>query len=245
MKGAEWSVEPSRMLAELKRTLRAEGIRYADVAIELGVSLKTVKRYMQGKGVTLDTLSRLCALAGISLRELAHLAAVDQGHIAPTPAQEDRLSENVFHALVFSILCKGWRPDEIARDFHIPPTEMSAILTQLEKYGLISVLGKNRVKPLVNARRKVHTARFRRLMAEGWRQAVSGADLDSPDTSWELSLGRLSDASSALLSVRFRELANEVQELSARDRRIGAGQARWRVLALVLRDSDQRYQGKA
>lgn len=62
------------LLDTLKQLYRAKGIRYRDVAQQLGVSEVTVKRYFAGHGLTLVTLERLCDNIGIDLFDLCDLA---------------------------------------------------------------------------------------------------------------------------------------------------------------------------
>src|SRR6185503_15007171 len=68
----------TRLLTQLKRLLRASGLRYADVAVLIGVSEKTVKRYMVGQSISVAILEKLCEVAGITLFELVELATSEE-----------------------------------------------------------------------------------------------------------------------------------------------------------------------
>ena len=52
-----------RLLAALKHILRQKGIRQARIAEELQVSEATVRRYLSGKGMSLQVLGQLCQIA--------------------------------------------------------------------------------------------------------------------------------------------------------------------------------------
>ena len=67
-----------RMLAHLETLYRARGLRVSDVAAQVGVSNRAMKRYLNGCGVKLDLLERLCVVADVSILELARLAEGDR-----------------------------------------------------------------------------------------------------------------------------------------------------------------------
>lgn len=76
MTGPAPALSPSSvlLLETLKQLYRAKAIRYRDVAMLLGVSEVTVKRYFAGVGLTLQTLERLCENVEIDLFDLCDLA---------------------------------------------------------------------------------------------------------------------------------------------------------------------------
>src|SRR5690242_9921916 len=61
----------SLLVAELKRTLREQGLTYARVATALKLSLPTIKRMFSREEFTLARFERVCELAGSSLAEVA------------------------------------------------------------------------------------------------------------------------------------------------------------------------------
>jgi transcriptional regulator with XRE-family HTH domain len=62
------------ILAVLKREFHARDIKYRHIANALGSSEITIKRYMNGRGLTVDVLERLSAVLGISIYDLMDTA---------------------------------------------------------------------------------------------------------------------------------------------------------------------------
>lgn len=66
-----------RMLAYLERLYQARGLRVSDVAAQVGVSDRAMRRYLNGYGVKLELFEQLCCVADISIQELARRAEGD------------------------------------------------------------------------------------------------------------------------------------------------------------------------
>ena len=123
------------LLSALRARLRANGWTARRLAAQLGVGEATVKRWLAGKGLTLDRLDALASLAETSLAELARLAERPGAGLAQelTLAQERALSSDGFLSFLFMVILGGYDWEEVARDFEIAPREMEAALIRLKR----------------------------------------------------------------------------------------------------------------
>jgi len=79
------------MLAYLREALRQRRLTAKTIAAEFGVAEPTIRRWLHGRGLTLERLDQLCTLAGIDLRDLA-ATLPESGATEFTLAQERLLA---------------------------------------------------------------------------------------------------------------------------------------------------------
>lgn len=136
------------MMGALRRHLRHEGWTAVRLAAKLGVSEATAKRWLAGKGLTLDRLDRLAGLAGLTIADLAREAEDTPQGLARelTLAQERALSADIFLSFLFMAILAGIQPDEIMADFSLPSRTMETALLKLERLALIDRLRQGRAR---------------------------------------------------------------------------------------------------
>ncbi|NMM46618.1 helix-turn-helix transcriptional regulator [Rhodospirillaceae bacterium KN72] len=122
----------------LKRTLRAKGITYAELADRLGVSEPTVKRIFHEKDCKLGRLSEICDAIGVELDSIF-------ATIGNRPVPGARLSRDVEWKLaeqpalldVLILLTEKFTPDGILQASGISPASLFLYFRDLEKLGLV------------------------------------------------------------------------------------------------------------
>src|SRR5579862_8349227 len=99
----------------LKRLFQARGLKYREVAESVGVSEITIKRWMSGRGLTIEQLELLAGIVGIGIVELTELAVADYDTRLPqiTREQEEGLARDSLLSMIFSLLLIGWSAVEI------------------------------------------------------------------------------------------------------------------------------------
>ena len=142
--------DSERLLVVLKRHLKSHGWTGARLAKELSIGEATVKRWLGGKSVTIDRLSRLAGLCEMSLADLVREAERPASGLAQelTLAQERALMADEFLALMFVTILAGYPPEETATDFALPPRLIESALSRLERLALIA----RRAGPLTRRR---------------------------------------------------------------------------------------------
>jgi DNA-binding Xre family transcriptional regulator len=139
--------DTQRLLAELKRLLKARGLRYADVAAALGLSEATVKRQLSRGPLDLQQLERLCAMLEVDFFELAR-GARDRAHAGTqlTLAQENALAAEPRLLVAFHLLCNGWSKAAVCEEFGLDAPQAVLLLARLDRLGLIDLLPGDRVR---------------------------------------------------------------------------------------------------
>src|ERR1700743_74961 len=103
-----------RILTALKAALKAKNLTYKTVAERLNVHEATVKRNLNGRGLSLEFLERVCNLADLRIPELMEMAEDGQDsrehHISIR--QESGLASNLLSTFFFLLLQRKWTPEE-------------------------------------------------------------------------------------------------------------------------------------
>ncbi|WP_311269548.1 helix-turn-helix transcriptional regulator [Sphingobium sp. WCS2017Hpa-17] len=208
--------EVPRILALLKDCYRDKRIRYRDIASQLDVSEPTVKRYLGGRGLTLDMLERLCAVAGLRLSDLHDMLASEQARTNGRLSlrQEYGLTHNLFAAFIFYLLRSGWKVPAIMSEFELTEARMFLLLRVLEKLELIDILPHNRVRLTVGGSPDwLPDGPVRRSFDGSMRAIFESADYHSPATIWELETIKLNRAMLGRLRAMIDGFAREVREM--------------------------------
>ncbi|RFA24709.1 hypothetical protein CAI21_20700 [Alkalilimnicola ehrlichii] len=211
--------QTSLLIKALKRSLKAHGITYVQVAAALDLSEASVKRLFSEESFSLQRLEQVCALVDLSLTELARSVEDGIDEIRELdPAQEQALSEEPRLLLVFYLLLNGYTVDDIIREYQIEELESIKILAQLDRMGLIELQPGNRVRLL--------TSRFltwrddgpiRRFFDERVREEFFESRFDQPAETLKFISGMLSRPSLRLMERKLSLLAQEFNELARLD----------------------------
>lgn len=228
------------MLTVLRRQLRQAGWTAPRLAAELGAGEATVKRWLAGKGLTIDRLERLAGLVSLTLGDLAREAEEMGAELAPelTLAQERALSRNIFLSFLFLAILNGVPVDEIAADFEVPAGTMEAALARLERLALIDRLRSGRVRPLVDRALVFRKLPLRSLFEQHMKPAFFELDYAAPDTLYTSEVLKLSPRGVAQLAEVMERQRAEMLELADRDRQAGLPGRDWYGILSVARALD-------
>ena len=127
------------LMGALKQLLRARGLRYRDIAERLGVTERTVKRWLADRGLTMNVVEDLCGVLGMSFIELCEFAKddLDTRPQRLSREQERLLFSDLQLALVFQLLMRGWTALEIREECGLPEATMVGHLVRLERIKLV------------------------------------------------------------------------------------------------------------
>jgi transcriptional regulator with XRE-family HTH domain len=220
----------ARLVTQIKRLFRAHGLRYVDVADLMGVSEKSIKRYMAGRGITVGVLEKLCACAGITPFELVELATTDErtAPIPTTPAQEDALAGDVRLSITYYLLLLGWTPARITKEFSLDTSFMNALLTRLDRIGVITLYPGNRAKIRALLRSfENRSAGINRQMLESISELMHKTQANDPNTMARLGYFRLGPASLTRAAKLAQSFIEELRTLSKQDMDLDGKHVRW------------------
>lgn len=132
----------------LKSLLKKNKHKYSDLAEFLECSEPTVKRILGAEELTLTRLIKICEYLKISLTDLELLMKKDERQKTElTEKQQIFLVENKnYFAFLFEIY-REQTPEQIAEKYKLNSKSLQKYLINLEKYDLIKITSKNKVRP--------------------------------------------------------------------------------------------------
>lgn len=232
----------THLLAHLRRVLRQNGWSARKVAAHFAVGEATAKRWLAGRGLTLERLEDLAALAGLTLAQLAREAEHPDTGLAQelTLAQERALSADPFLAFLFMTLLGGNSPLEIAADFAMPENAIAGALDRLERLALIDRLPGGRVRPLVDRAIVWRKSPMRTLFEERMKRQFLAMDFAAEDAVYASEVVKLSARGAADLAELIEAHRRAVQDLAQRDRDTSLLPRKWYAMLSAMRALDTR-----
>lgn len=228
------------MLSVLRRHLRKDGWTILRLSREIGVGEATVKRWLAGKGLTIDRLEAMARLCGLVLGDLAREAEDAPGELAHelTLAQEKALSSNIFLSFLFMTILNGVQPTETASDFAVPTRTMEAALARLERLALIDRLRSGKVRPLIDRTMVFRKQPLRALFEQHMKHVFFELDYSAPETIYTSEVVKLSPTGQAQLAELMEHFRAQVQALADRDAQGPIAAREWVGVLSVMRKLD-------
>lgn len=224
------------LLAALRRALRDAGWTQARLAQEFGVGSATVKRWLHGRGLSFQMLTRLCELADTSLAALADdcRAAAGEGDQL-TLAQEEALTQDSNLSTVFFLILRGWPPAEATDAFHIPPETVERHVARLERLALVDRLAGGRVRARLSPAHTWQRAPMRRHFERHLKQLFVSIDYADPAVNFGAEMVKLSPLGVARVRERIEAFRAELRAIEREDRRTAALPGEWHAVLAVAR----------
>jgi len=228
--------ENAALLAALRRALSHAGWTQARLAGELDVGSATMKRWLHGRGLSFQTLGRLCALAGTSLFELAENSRVmAQQQDRLTLAQEEALTRDSNLSTVFFLIVNGWPPSEAIEAFHIAEQEVESHVQRLERLALIDRLPGGRLRARLSPTHAWQRVPMRRHFERHLKPLFFTMDYGDPNTIFGAEMIKLSPLGVAQLRERIEAFRGEIRALETEDRRTSSLPGEWYAVLGVAR----------
>jgi transcriptional regulator with XRE-family HTH domain len=230
-----------KLLGALKQLLRARGLRYRDIAERLGVTERTVKRWLADRGLTMNVAEDLCGVLGMSFIELCEFAKddLDTRPQRLSREQERLLFSDLQLGLVFMLLMRGWTAYEIQRECGLPEATLVGHLVRLERIKLVQLLPGNKVRLLFGRRIEwQENGEVGRAFGRHFKNLFATMDYSNPDAIWSTQVFKLSPRSLSEVRGKFRALVRDIQQTSDADRRLDDGDRNWHVILLAARPFD-------
>lgn len=230
------------MLRLLRRHLRREGWTARRIASEFSIGEATAKRWLAGRGLTLDRLERLAALCGLSLIDLARETEHPVTGLAQelTLAQERALSSDSFLSFLFMTILGGNAPGEVVQDFAVPASFVDGLLARLERLALIDRLPGDRARALVDRTVVWRKGPMRALFEAQMKSQFMEMDFASEEAVYASEVVKLSTRGAAELGEAIEAFRRQVQELAERDRNERLLPGRWHGMLCAMRVLDMR-----
>jgi transcriptional regulator with XRE-family HTH domain len=132
------------ILQALKKTIRARGYTYADLAQKMSVSEVTIKRLFSSDHVSMKHLLSACDVLNVSLLDIATIARdVSQSEYVLNADQDRFFAASPRHYAIFIDLYRRKPASEVRKYWNLSEREFFKALRDFETLGLLDVLPKN------------------------------------------------------------------------------------------------------
>jgi DNA-binding Xre family transcriptional regulator len=216
--------QTQQLIEALKRTLKAHGLTYADVAQHLGLSEANIKRLFSKKTFTLERLDQVCLMMNMEISDLVQEMNERKGEIAISGLsleQEAEIASDIELLLITVCVLNRWTIQEIMQRFNISETKCIQHLAKLDRLRLIELLPKNLVKLLVARNFKwQENGPIQRLFQEKIEADFFSSRFDRSEEKLIVINGMLSESSNQIFQRKMAELAREFDELSDEDTKL-------------------------
>lgn len=230
--------ESAQIVAVLKRSLKARGTTYRDLAAAVGLSEASVKRIFAEETFSLARLEQICAALGLSIVEVARMAAqqTTPGGQQLSIEQEETLASEARLLACFHLLLNGHDASAIVKELDLPDRELRRMLVKLDTARLIELQPKMKVRLRTS---NVISWRSNGPVRQLYEQQVKTEFLQADFTGRNESIGfasaELSEASAKILTRKAELLAKDFADLAALDAGLPNHQKRSMGLLLALR----------
>ncbi|WP_311269501.1 hypothetical protein [Sphingobium sp. WCS2017Hpa-17] len=240
--GRETQHRQSRLLKTvLKQQIRLRGMRYRDIAEQLGVSVMTVKRYLNSERLPIEIIEDIGLCMGLSLLEIAEIAKADDGRDALDLElqQEHALASDNALALMRLLLYSGMSVPDIMSEYAIDEPTVISLLTRLDRLKLIELLPGNRVRI-----RGTHHVEWRpggpirHTIEHNIRHHFVQMDFANTEQFFGYESVRLSKASMRQLEEHMRQLVRQVRILHRIDQGVRNDEKQWYTLLVAQRETN-------
>ncbi|MEW8522983.1 MAG: helix-turn-helix transcriptional regulator [Candidatus Thiodiazotropha endolucinida] len=213
-----------QLIDALKRSLKAHGLTYADVARHLDLSEANVKRLFAKRRFTLERLDQVCQLMEMEISDLVQEMHERAGATAISGLsieQEAEIAGNLELLLVTVCVLNRWSLDDIVARFHISETRCIQQLAKLDRLRLIELLPKNRVKLLVARNFKwQENGPIQRFFQEKIEAEFFASRFDHQNERLIVINGMLAESSNRVFQRKMEHLAREFDELNDDDAKL-------------------------
>lgn len=216
--------ESKILVQTLKKILKAKGITYKGLSLELNISEASVKRIFSENTFTLDRFCDVCEHIGISLQELLELSDLvcTQSEYTYSNIQESFFVKKPQHLAFFDLLIRFGSVKKVLANFQVSKKELHSYLSNLERLDLIEWLPNDKVKFLTSRsikwqsngilRQSFRTKAIKEFMLNNFNAKSEHLSLQSI---------QLSQKSQKIISEKIQILNDEIANIASMEEQLG------------------------
>ncbi len=226
------------LISQLKKSLKAYGLTYADVAEHLQLSEASVKRLFAANSFTLERLDQVCLLMGIEFADLVRQMgeAAESRLTELTQEQEKEIVADIALLLVTVCVLNQWKLADICDYFHLTEHQCINHLAKLDRLGLIDLLPKNRIKLRVAPNFKwLDNGPIQRFYQEKIEADFFRSQFDKKQERLIVANGMLTESSNVRFQRRMEQLIKEFDELTQDDVKVPLDERNGTTLVVAIR----------
>jgi len=213
--------QTTAIIKVLKRTLKAHGKRYSDVAVALNLSEASVKRLFSEEQFSLKRLDQICDFLGIEITDLLSSMKDENQLQSLTAEQEKQLVADTPLLLVANSVLNHWSFDDILNIYEFSETQLIQYLAKLDRLRLIQLLPHNRIKVLVDRNFNwLKNGPILNFFEEQVKKEFFNSRFNRPGEKRLFLVGMLSRASNETFQRKLERLSEEFHDLHHEDEKL-------------------------
>jgi DNA-binding Xre family transcriptional regulator len=207
------------LFATLKKTLKANGLTYSDIANHLALSEASVKRLFSGQSMSLQRLEQICKMMSLEISDLIQLMNEQQPRLQHlTIEQEQEITHDIVLLLITVSVLNRWTLSEIVAFYKLSENDCIQKLARLDKLKIIELLPKNTIKLLVAPNFSwLENGPIQQFFQEKIAQEFFKTRFDGEDECLIVLNGMLSTQSNGEFQRKLKKLAREFDDINNED----------------------------
>ena len=228
---------PHELVIALKSELKAAGITYKDVALQIGLAESSVKRLFSSGDLSLSRIDDVLRILKMDFAELSRKIADAQPLRRELTLEQEQAVVSSPKLMLLAICCiSQWTFEQMVSTYSITETECVLHLLQLDKLGFIELrpLNRYRLKVAKGFRWRPHGPvmnYFRKHVPDDY---YSGG-FDGEGETMILVHGQISTALAATFVERLQRLSQDFAQQHLADQKLGAEYKRAYTLVIGMR----------
>lgn len=229
--------QSSQIILTLKKTLKAKGYKYLDVANHLHVSESSIKRQFTQGDISLNRLEKICGLISMEIADLLELVHLESMQVEQLSIAQERMivSDTKLMLVTVSVL-NNLTFEELYQLYNFEKPELIKLLLQLEKLNLIQLKLDNKIKTLIS---RTFQWQLNGPIQTYFETHIQDDYFDCKfSQSGELRLvinGMISTASNITMQKKIQQLAQSFSDFAYKDQNIGFERRFGSTIVLAMR----------
>jgi DNA-binding Xre family transcriptional regulator len=230
--------EAVRIIANLKRVMKARSITYRELAGRIGISEVSVKRIFSLSSLSLGRLEQICLAIDVSLQEIMRVPG-DQNSDSPESVsleQESALAADPDLLACYYLIANGRTGPQIAAELGVEEIRVRRWMVKLHSFGLVELRSKMRARARTGSSITWRQdGPMRRLYEKEVRREYLQTAFSAPYEAMHFRSAEMSEASCRVLLRKLERLAVEFRDLAEWDRPLPSPEKRSMGLLLAAR----------
>jgi len=229
--------QTNQIILTLKKTLKAKGYKYVDVAKYLHISESSIKRQFTQGDISLARLEKICELLELDISDLLELVHLQNMQVEQlTFAQERKIVSDVKLMLVAVSVLNNLTFEEIHQIYNFKEPDLIKLLLQLEKINLLQLNPGNKIKTLISRTFQWQT---NGPIQQYFENHIQEDYFDCQfNNSGELRIvinGMISSISNQIMHKKIKQVAQSFNDFAYKDQTIGFDKRYGTTMVLAIR----------
>jgi len=231
--------QTKQLIDALKRTLKAQGLSYADVAKELDLSEASVKRLFSHSSFSLARLDKVCQMMGMEISDLVtQMHRYSHAMVSELSLQQEQeIASDTGLLLVTVCILNRWTMAQLIEHYHLSEHQCIHYLAVLDRLQLIDLLADNRIKLRVAANFKwIDNGPIQQFFQQKLASDFFSTTFNQQHEQLIVINGMLSTEAMAVFHRKLTQLAREFDALNQNDASLSLSQRSGTTVVLAMRN---------